>query len=180
METVRKVKNGGPILFVFNEICYSSIQAGVGRLDSVYKETDKQKRQEWRRVVRDELLAQLENKSSNKHIDRVERFIKNTRNEKILKGGRLSVGVAQKILNLFLKYCWSLGWIDKPKDCPIDSRILNKLKCSLIYGPFSKMDRKKYLGVMEKIDKARARKNESRAMWEFNEWENTRNAPREN
>ena len=41
----------------------------------------------------------------------------------ILKGGALTVGTAQKLLNLLLKYYWCLGWLPEPPHFPIDSRI---------------------------------------------------------
>jgi hypothetical protein len=35
-------------------------------------------------------------------------------------------GIAQKLLNLYLKYLWSLGLIAEPPHCPVDSIVLSK------------------------------------------------------
>ena len=38
--------------------------------------------------------------------------------------GGFSIGVSQKIINLFLKYLWSLGRCKMPPHCPIDEAVL--------------------------------------------------------
>lgn len=46
----------------------------------------------------------------------------------ILRGGRFRIGIAQKALNLYLKYLWCLGDIlVPPPHCPLDRRIIDKL-----------------------------------------------------
>lgn len=35
--------------------------------------------------------------------------------------GRMSIGMAQKIFNFYLKYQWCLGWIAMPPHCPFDA-----------------------------------------------------------
>ena len=44
-----------------------------------------------------------------------------------LRGRHLRIGVAQKALNLYLKFLWCYGQIPTPPDCPFDSRIIAKL-----------------------------------------------------
>lgn len=44
----------------------------------------------------------------------------------ILNNGRLSIGSAQKLLNLLLKYYWCLGWLPEPPHFPVD-RIVQKI-----------------------------------------------------
>jgi hypothetical protein len=39
---------------------------------------------------------------------------------------RYNWGLAQKLLNLYLKYLWSLGLIAPPPHCPVDSIVLSK------------------------------------------------------
>lgn len=67
-----------------------------------------------------------------------------------------SFGIAQKLLNLYLKYLWCIGDIHTPPHCPIDSRILAEVskiqkvpKISSI--PWSKMDRKTYESIINLI-----------------------------
>jgi hypothetical protein len=45
----------------------------------------------------------------------------------LLEGGHLRIGVAQKALNLYLKYLWCLDLIPQPPHCPIDSIILSHI-----------------------------------------------------
>lgn len=44
-----------------------------------------------------------------------------------LRGGRFRIGIAQKGLNLFLKYLWCAGWIAMPPHCPFDRVIIQLL-----------------------------------------------------
>ncbi len=39
-----------------------------------------------------------------------------------------NIGVAQKLLNLQLKYLWAAGYIQRPPHCPVDRIILSKTK----------------------------------------------------
>jgi hypothetical protein len=41
-----------------------------------------------------------------------------------LRGGRLRIGIAQKSLNLYLKYLWCVGDIPMPPHCPFDSVVM--------------------------------------------------------
>lgn len=45
----------------------------------------------------------------------------------ILTDGRFRIGVAQKALNLYLKYLWCAGLAPVPPHCPFDRRIIEKL-----------------------------------------------------
>jgi hypothetical protein len=44
-----------------------------------------------------------------------------------LEGNRFRIGIAQKALNLFLKYLWCLGKIHEPPHFPIDFIMLGKI-----------------------------------------------------
>ena len=44
----------------------------------------------------------------------------------ILRCGSYRYGVAQKLLNLSLKYHWCLGRITEPPHCPVDRLIINR------------------------------------------------------
>jgi hypothetical protein len=45
----------------------------------------------------------------------------------VLVDSRMRIGLAQKALNLYLKYLWCFGQIAEPPHCPIDARILRRL-----------------------------------------------------
>jgi hypothetical protein len=57
----------------------------------------------------------------------------------ILRGGRFRVGVAQKYLNLYLKYLWCAGWAEMPPHCPFDSIIMRLLPAPSRV-PWTKLD----------------------------------------
>lgn len=44
-----------------------------------------------------------------------------------LENGRFRIGIAQKALNLYLKYLWCVDLIPMPPHCPFDSIIINRL-----------------------------------------------------
>jgi hypothetical protein len=44
-----------------------------------------------------------------------------------LRNGRFRIGIAQKALNLYLKYLWCVGLITLPPHCPFDSIIISHL-----------------------------------------------------
>ncbi len=44
-----------------------------------------------------------------------------------LANGRLRIGTAQKAVNLFLKFLWSIDLIPEPPHCPIDRNVLTEL-----------------------------------------------------
>lgn len=45
-----------------------------------------------------------------------------------LHNGRFRVGVAQKLINLHLKYLWTAGYVEEPPHCPIDGIIRDEAK----------------------------------------------------
>ncbi|MNE55421.1 hypothetical protein D3C80_1502530 [compost metagenome] len=47
-----------------------------------------------------------------------------------LHNGRFKIGVAQKLINLHLKYLWTTGYTNEPPHCLIDGIIRDKAKIS--------------------------------------------------
>ena len=47
---------------------------------------------------------------------------------KFLRPTGYKIGVAQKLLNLYLKYLWCLGFVATPPHCPVDAIIIGKCK----------------------------------------------------
>lgn len=80
-----------------------------------------------------------------------------------------SFGVAQKLLNLYLKYLWCMGEIKIPPHCPVDSQILKQVKIN--NPPWSKMSERDYKNAIDKIEKESKNKGfENMAEWELNIW----------
>lgn len=49
----------------------------------------------------------------------------------LLYENRFRIGIAQKALNLYLKYLWCMGKAERPPHCPFDAGIIDKLKPQL-------------------------------------------------
>ncbi len=89
-----------------------------------------------------------------------------------LRKGRFRIGIAQKSLNLYLKYLWCLGEIPAPPHCPFDSVIVSRLPKRL-YLDWTLIDTiDDYLTL---VRAARDQAGESAlAEWELREWTRSR------
>jgi hypothetical protein len=76
-------------------------------------------------------------------------------------------GVAQKLLNLYLKYLWVTNYIDEPPHCPIDGRIAEK--ADLNYQWTSSNSESEYMRAVLLLRSRVA--GESIAHWELREFE---------
>ncbi len=87
----------------------------------------------------------------------------------ILKNGRFRIGVAQKALNLYLKYQWCKGEIAIPPHCPFDRGILFELSLNGVWTKMDSMDDYK-TWVAAARNKAKAEGYGSIAEWELMVW----------
>ncbi|MGP8154789.1 MAG: hypothetical protein ACLQBQ_11760 [Smithella sp.] len=69
----------------------------------------------------------------------------------ILRDLGYKYGVAQKLLNLALKYYWCLGLINAPPHCPVDRIIVSKTKYSDIINWTQITEKTEYQKVIEEI-----------------------------
>jgi len=83
----------------------------------------------------------------------------------ILNCGEITLGVVQKILNLYLKYQWSLGNIPEPPNCPFDRIIIEKLKIKPTPSWTTLNCPKDYLYLVERAKDIAGKK--SIAQWEL-------------
>jgi hypothetical protein len=68
------------------------------------------------------------NVSDEQHIDNIKSISAYSSNfSEIFVKGKINFGIAQKMLNLYLKYMWSLGNIPEPPHFPVDRIIQIKL-----------------------------------------------------
>ena len=77
------------------------------------------------------ILPVYKNKKISKeyHFGNIEKLAKCIEShKKILREPYYKIGIAQKLLNLRLKYLWCAGKSKKPRHCPIDGKILNHVK----------------------------------------------------
>jgi hypothetical protein len=84
----------------------------------------------------------------------------------VLQKGRFRFGTAQKAFNLYLKFLWKLGKIEKPPHCPIDGIVLS---AAGILGSWTKSDSEcEYLRWVGQL-RVKA-KSLSLAEWEDGVW----------
>lgn len=110
------------------------------------------------------------------HIQRIEQLaaILTHKYRKVLFDGRFRIGVSQKIINLFLKYMWSMDEISEPCHCPIDGIIksqIQKRQGRIKLVDWTMLDDindyKDYISVVKLIAKDYKL---SIAQWEFLNW----------
>ena len=113
----------------------NSIQAAFQH-SSIYSSDDSKKRAEFRQHI-EEILTDTSCCYKNRvcdefHVNNISNISADISNVhgKILSNGRLRIGVAQKALNLYLKFSWLFGWIAKPPHCPFDRIVLAELDLS--------------------------------------------------
>jgi hypothetical protein len=65
-----------------------------------------------------------------KHYDNIAALVElgSARGKSVLSSRGYGYGIAQKLLNLYLKYCWCAGYVVEPPHCPIDRIILGKTR----------------------------------------------------
>lgn len=76
-----------------------------------------------------ELLPNYKSKCSEEdHLANIEELVKqgNEFGQGLLGEDGYKVGIAQKFLNLALKYLWCIGQIEEPPHCPVDRIVLSK------------------------------------------------------
>ncbi len=119
--------------FIKSQIFYLTIMGGLSR-GYIYRKGATEFR---KNIFKKFLKKQLEyygkiyknGVEPDEHIENIKEFKKNIEEEfsDVLQNNKLRFGTSQKLLNLYLKYLWSLNWIKKPPHCPFDSIIISKL-----------------------------------------------------
>jgi hypothetical protein len=84
----------------------------------------------------------------------------------VLRDKKLRIGVAQKAVNLYLKFLWCYGWIPEPPHCPIDRVVLEAVGDNDAWTQIDSIQ-----VYSEKIKKIEAQKgNKSFSEWECELW----------
>lgn len=86
-------------------------------------------------------------------------------------------GVAQKLLNLALKYYWCLGLIEEPPHCPIDKIVIDKTCLRSRVNWTQILEEKEYVEIISAIRSLAANENCSIAQWELNNYERRKPQP---
>ena len=80
-------------------------------------------------------------------------------------------GVAQKVLNLSLKYYWCLGQIQEPPHCPVDKIVIDKTIYRGKINWTQMLAEEEYLKVISAIRSLAEQQRFSIAQWELNNYE---------
>lgn len=123
-----------------------------------------------KQYIKDEITPQYEKIiDENKHIQNIEKFSEwSKRFSLILNGGYLNIGVSQKLINLYLKYLWSLNLIKTPPHCPFDRIIITKLGYTNPPSWTKLDDIHQYKEFVLKAREKAKKENLSIAEWELN------------
>lgn len=101
-----------------------------------------------------------------KNIDEIIAYA-NRINFGILGKSGYKYGVAQKLLNLALKYYWCMGLIKEPPHCPIDRIVISKTKYNGKINWTQITERLEYQKIIEDIKILAAKNRLSIARWEL-------------
>lgn len=88
----------------------------------------------------------------------------------ILINGQISIGTAQKLLNLILKYFWCLGRIKEPIHFPIDNIIQKHIPVKIRRKWTEICSLEEYMSVINSA-KAQLSKGETLAKWELSNFD---------
>jgi hypothetical protein len=104
-----------------------------------------------------------------KHYRNIERLIEyaSHKGETVLGPKGYKYGVAQKLLNLTLKYHWCLGLVKVPPHCPVDRIVIDRTKYKGKINWTRISDRKVYENVIEDVRRLATEKGVSIAVWEL-------------
>jgi hypothetical protein len=163
--------------FLINEFLTMSIMAALGVRDKdnpVYrKNVDLKEKENLNNFLRNRLIEyskQYKKRISEKqHICNIEQLAKEitVKNKNILHKKEFRIGIAQKLLNLYLKYLWTANKIPAPPHCPFDDNIISKMNIFNI--KWTSLDNiKEYKILVEKAKKCSGKK--SLAEWELEIW----------
>lgn len=118
-------------LFILDELWILAWAASVQRtkLFADHAQNSKELRFKIKQFVSENLLNQYVHKCSEaRHLKNIATLVEfgSAASPACLRDGSYRYGVAQKLLNLLLKYHWCAGHIEEPPHCPVDRVIIGK------------------------------------------------------
>lgn len=166
--------------FIFNEIFQASIYASFSTRNPKYpiyaKDIKKPKTltSDLKGLVETYILKFKKGDiDENDHFEEIVNISKSISNKykDVLHESRFRIGIAQKLLNLTLKYLWCMEMIKKPIHCPIDSIVIEKLNPRISNTYWTKLDCiEEYRNYISEINTLAKSQNTSIAEWELNIW----------
>lgn len=120
--------------------------------------------------LRDEILPRYKDViDEEKHLDNISKLITfaNNSDNGILGQEGYKFGVAQKLLNLYLKYYWCIGEIKEPPHCPVDRIVISQTEFRGKINWTQISNKNEYMMVIEAIRELASNYNVSIAQWEL-------------
>ena len=126
--------------FLCSEFWILSWKASMPRSHKLYKSTAKSSekskfQKDLIKYCEDELLPQytngkvIEDEQHCNNIKKLKEYANNKSPYKhIIRKSSYNIGIAQKLLNLQLKYLWCACMVERPPHCPVDRIILERTK----------------------------------------------------
>ena len=166
--------------FLEREFAAMSIIAGFAtrdRLWPVYGDADTQGRDETKALVR-QLLFALGHRYADtvpdemRHVIEIAAFAEEVTEARghCLHLGTLRFGVAQKVVNLYLKYLWLAGLCAEPPHCPIDGIVRDRAGLSYSWTRSDDVD-EYWRAIADLKGKAGS---DTLAVWELSEFQRSR------
>ena len=126
--------NEQQLQFILAEVWYLTMLASFQRV-RIYADPSNPSNHLVRGYLRDELSALTPHYTAGpvsdaRHIANVQHLADtlSSRCESLLFEKRFRIGVAQKALNLYLKYLWCIGQVPEPPHCPFDRTVIQELE----------------------------------------------------
>ena len=157
--------------FVINELWILAWSASVQRARVYGEKNDSgQFREDVIKFLTEKIIPQyIEGCTEEQHYNNIEALIDHATKvgPGILGESGYKYGVAQKLLNLALKYYWCLGLVSEPPHCPIDRIIISKTKFNGKINWTQILRRSQYEKVIEEVKVLAQRKGLSIPQWEL-------------
>jgi hypothetical protein len=122
-----------------------------------------------KKFIESKLLPQYQIRcSETKHYGNISRLVAqgSASGKNVLSSRGYGYGVAQKLLNLYLKYFWCVDYIAEPPHCPIDRIIIGKTSFRDKLN-WTEMKEAEYREVIEEITILARSKGSTPARWEL-------------
>lgn len=169
--------------FIRYELGLMTITAAFSTRDKEFKIYKDQISYNQRKAAKKEIrkiISEIENKyvpmlSPEAHVKHIEAVATDITKHlgQHLKGNRFRIGIAQKLINMHLKYLWCSNIISEPPHCPIDGIIRNEAKKEqpeFNYNWIKSDSIDEYKSAIISLGDIARKKGESIAQWELQEF----------
>lgn len=160
--------------YLLNELWILSWGASVQRANLFRQTASDEKKSKFRRAVigyanKKLIPSYFSQVTEMTHISNISRLSAyGTKvGENVLQKNGYKFGVAQKLINLQLKYLWCLDVVVEPPHCPVDRIIINKTRLREKVSWTKMVDLNEYKEVIAAIREVADRSGQTVARWEL-------------